>query len=273
MIRPGDAVTCACCGAQARAQWTPLDRPWQEGYPLLLTWTHGPHPRTEATHVAPERCIWCEERCNALGGDAPPLYRPAPGAEPGELTPAIRCSTCNDTGIPVGVAKLPNHYVTVCSCPSGDKVPVPNVWDFDPAETTAGAGELPPQPAPASAAANLCERCGNPPGEHAGTKCPEDRPAVECRTCGEKHDGTCIDASCWLALTQDEKERLCGRPRLARGFAPPVSWKYATLHRVAQRDVSAAREHEFERADRARAQAATPPKPAPKPRGQLSLFG
>lgn len=80
-MKPGDVVTCGTCGAQARATWTSRERAWQEGWALRLTWTHGPHPRHEAVTTTPERCLWCHERCAVLGADAPPLYRPAPGAE------------------------------------------------------------------------------------------------------------------------------------------------------------------------------------------------
>jgi hypothetical protein len=80
-VKPGDVITCITCGAKARARWTSRERAWQEGWALLLTWTHGPHPRHEAATEVPERCLWCHERCEALGKDAAPLYRPAPGAE------------------------------------------------------------------------------------------------------------------------------------------------------------------------------------------------
>lgn len=87
-MKPGDVATCTCCGAQAVAQWTPQDRPWQEGWPLTFAWTHGPEPRVTVTAGAADRCPWCFERQAVLGKDAAPLYRPAPGAAPGTLEQA-----------------------------------------------------------------------------------------------------------------------------------------------------------------------------------------
>ncbi len=85
-MKPGDVVTCACCGATATANWSSLERAWQEGWALSLTWTHGPHPRVEAARETPEFCIWCHERKMALGAAAPPLYRPKiPAAQPGAV--------------------------------------------------------------------------------------------------------------------------------------------------------------------------------------------
>jgi hypothetical protein len=84
-MQPGEIVTCACCQAKSRATWTPQDRAWEEGFPLLLAWMHGPHLRVEVMPKAPTLCIWCHERREVMGDDAPPLYRPAPGALPGEL--------------------------------------------------------------------------------------------------------------------------------------------------------------------------------------------
>lgn len=75
-LRPGDVVTCPSCTAQAVATWPSAERAWQEGWPLRLSWTHGPHPRHEVTHAAPEECIWCRERHAVLPG-AEPLYRPS----------------------------------------------------------------------------------------------------------------------------------------------------------------------------------------------------
>lgn len=74
-MRLGDVITCGGCGARAVAQSSAPER-WQEGWPLLLTWTHGPHPRHEAMSTAPEFCLWCAERRHVLGPNAPPLYRP-----------------------------------------------------------------------------------------------------------------------------------------------------------------------------------------------------
>jgi hypothetical protein len=87
-VKPGDVVTCKHCGAQAVATWTSLERPWQEGWALLLTWTHGPHPRQEAVVEAPKLCLWCLERCSALGADAPPLYRPKDPPAQADAAPA-----------------------------------------------------------------------------------------------------------------------------------------------------------------------------------------
>ncbi len=86
-MRPGDVVTCAACGARARATFSSGAAAWREGYPVALTWTHGPHPRCHVVTEAPALCSWCFERRQALGDDAEPLYRPAPGAEL-ELPPA-----------------------------------------------------------------------------------------------------------------------------------------------------------------------------------------
>lgn len=83
-MKPGDVVTCTCCGARAVAQ-SSAPAAWREGFPVLLTWTHGPHPRHEAALRVPELCLWCHERREALGADAAPLYRPKPGDEPGRL--------------------------------------------------------------------------------------------------------------------------------------------------------------------------------------------
>ncbi len=80
-MRPGDLVTCTCCGAQARATWSSQVHAWREGDALSLRWTHGPHPRHQVTHVTPALCIWCHERRQVLGPDAEPLYRPVPGTE------------------------------------------------------------------------------------------------------------------------------------------------------------------------------------------------
>lgn len=89
-MKPGDVVICACCSATAAATWCSLERAWQEGWPLRLTWTHGPHPRHEAATKAPEFCLWCHERRQVLGADAPPLYRPtaSSGGEGAGTTPA-----------------------------------------------------------------------------------------------------------------------------------------------------------------------------------------
>lgn len=83
-MRPGDVVTCSCCGAQARATWSSRERPWQEGWPVTVTWTHGPHERHQVvTGEAPTTCSWCWERRQALGPDAQPLYLPGPSAPTG----------------------------------------------------------------------------------------------------------------------------------------------------------------------------------------------
>lgn len=90
-MKPGDVVTCGLCGAQARATWTSLAKAWQSPWPLLLSWTHGPHPRHEATHVAPALCLWCFERRQALGPGAEPLYRPTGALPPASpVAPAQR---------------------------------------------------------------------------------------------------------------------------------------------------------------------------------------
>lgn len=78
-MKPGDVVTCTSCGAQAVATFSSGADRWQEGWALALTWTHGPHPRVEVTHVAPAECLWCHELHQAVPG-AEPRYRPAPGA-------------------------------------------------------------------------------------------------------------------------------------------------------------------------------------------------
>jgi hypothetical protein len=81
-VKPGEIATCSGCGAQARATWSGQARPHQDGWPVLLTWTHGPQERCHVvTGEAPTLCGWCWERRQALGPDAPPLYRPAAGAE------------------------------------------------------------------------------------------------------------------------------------------------------------------------------------------------
>ena len=203
-MRPGDVVTCTCCGSQARAQWTPLDRPRQEGYPLLLTWTHGPHPRTHVTHEAPERCIWCHERCQALGDDAPPLYRPAPGAEPGELVVA-------HTERPAG--NVPGN------------IPASSAGE--------GPGATPEADAPEADPAGLDGRPSRP-------RSPLER--------FEELAEAFRRATGMLAPGKDQAAAACGSPSDQERAAAWRSW------------CRARGEH-------------TPPKPAPKPRGQLSLFG
>jgi hypothetical protein len=66
----------------------------------VLVWTHGPHPRQEAAFDAPERCIWCKERTEAMGADAPPLYRPTvppvqAGAAPTASAPSAADPLCS----------------------------------------------------------------------------------------------------------------------------------------------------------------------------------
>lgn len=87
-MRPGDVITCGGCGARAVARSSAPER-WQEGWPLLLTWTHGPHPRHEAASQVPALCLWCLERRHVLGPNAPPLYRPSSAGE-GPLNEAAR---------------------------------------------------------------------------------------------------------------------------------------------------------------------------------------
>ncbi len=82
-MKPGEIVTCAACGARARATFSSGAAAWREGYPVALTWTHGPHPRCHVVFEPPALCSWCFERRQALGADAPPLYRPAPDAPTG----------------------------------------------------------------------------------------------------------------------------------------------------------------------------------------------
>lgn len=87
-MRPGELATCSCCGAQARATFSAGAAAWREGYPVALTWTHGPHPRCHVVHDAPALCSWCHERRQALGDDAEPLYRPEPELELPPAEPA-----------------------------------------------------------------------------------------------------------------------------------------------------------------------------------------
>ncbi len=75
-MKPGDVVTCSDCGATATARWLSAERPWQEGFPLRLTWSNGPFPRHETARSKPERCLFCHDA--ALGWPSV-LNRPRDG--------------------------------------------------------------------------------------------------------------------------------------------------------------------------------------------------
>jgi hypothetical protein len=67
-MKPGDVVSCSDCGSLSLpASYS--GALWQEGWPLLVTWKNGPHPRHALSSrycAAIERCSWCDDKARGF---------------------------------------------------------------------------------------------------------------------------------------------------------------------------------------------------------------
>ena len=64
-LRPGDVVTCTSCGERSEPAHSTGGRRWEEGGALMVTWTHGPYRRHDASRsdgAPPALCLWCDDR-------------------------------------------------------------------------------------------------------------------------------------------------------------------------------------------------------------------
>jgi hypothetical protein len=217
-LRPGDRVTCTHCGAQVVAAFT--SGSWQEGYPVSLVWTHGPHQRWEVTHTAPARCSWCHALGQALGPDAPPLYRPLPARDAGgDLSTASALPAPPPAALDPGrevPSSAPSDVLRWCADDAGDvpawvvtltglksREEIVEKWGTGArfAEPASGTAEAAPvRPTAPYAPPVTCPRCSAPPGKPCLSGTGRERPPHVHR----------LDAD--LAACELEEKRRATRP-------------------------------------------------------------
>ncbi len=62
-MKPGDVLTCACCGARSEPLHTTGGRRFEEGGALIASWANYPHPRHDVVQgeVPPALCLPCDD--------------------------------------------------------------------------------------------------------------------------------------------------------------------------------------------------------------------